>query len=475
MAAIVQAGANQPLSFTVGDDVSLRLTVTENAVAYSWTGATVTTSIIAGAAVATNFTTATSTGGILDLSLTDTQTTTLGLGTFDYWVKVTKAGITSTWVAGQLTMHAAQYGSTSNLSSTLAITTAASTTLAITLSGYGAFLSSAVTALPAATAVTIDDLFIVVDDPAGTPASKNITANNAATSFMLMGGADATTTPTSPLYKRAIGDVTTTGAGVINWVHNGDYGYLIHLTTGANIAAPYACLAIGVDNAGNGMLVSNKSTGVGIAIAQNNTISSATAYALKVSQDSTTAPAVYLEQTRTSAKEALVVIQNGTAGTSQILMRFTAATGGLVAWGYDIGRVYADTGRFDWMKELRSNGSKVVALETDTALTGNVSQVAMSASGSSSFLTFSRYSGSAGLHYPWRIRTSGSTGLEFVTGSAAAIGSESFTLTALTMNTVSSAAGLGFFGTAAVAKPTGVAVSAAGIHAALVTLGLIAA
>jgi hypothetical protein len=36
-------------------------------------------------------------------------------------------------------------------------------------------------------------------------------------------------------------------------------------------------------------------------------------------------------------------------------------------------------------------------------------------------------------------------------------------------------AGVGFFGTAPVAKPTGVAVSAAGIHAALVTLGLIAA
>ena len=136
MTAIVQAGANQPLSFVCGDDVSLRLTVTENSVAYSWTGATVTTSIIAnGAAVATNFTTATSSGGILDLSLTDTETTTLGLGTFDYWVKVTKASVTSTWVAGQLTMHAAQYGSASNLSSSLSITTAPSTTLAVTFSG----------------------------------------------------------------------------------------------------------------------------------------------------------------------------------------------------------------------------------------------------------------------------------------------------------------------------------------------------
>lgn len=45
----------------------------------------------------------------------------------------------------------------------------------------------------------------------------------------------------------------------------------------------------------------------------------------------------------------------------------------------------------------------------------------------------------------------------------------------LEINETGSAPYMGFFGTAAVAKPTGVAVSAAGIHAALVTLGLIAA
>ena len=39
---------------------------------------------------------------------------------------------------------------------------------------------------------------------------------------------------------------------------------------------------------------------------------------------------------------------------------------------------------------------------------------------------------------------------------------------------IAAAPGVGFFGTAAVVKPTGVAVSAAGVHAALVTLGLIA-
>ena len=134
MTAIVQAGCNQSLSFTVGDDVSLRLTVTENSVAYSWTGATVTSSIIANGAAVANFTTTTSAGGILDLSLTDTETTTLGLGTFDYWVKVTKGSVTSTWVAGQLTMHAAQYGAASSLSSSVTNTTSPTSTLDTTIS-----------------------------------------------------------------------------------------------------------------------------------------------------------------------------------------------------------------------------------------------------------------------------------------------------------------------------------------------------
>lgn len=38
-----------------------------------------------------------------------------------------------------------------------------------------------VTALDALTTVTADDLFLVVDDPAGTPTSKKVTAANLAT------------------------------------------------------------------------------------------------------------------------------------------------------------------------------------------------------------------------------------------------------------------------------------------------------
>ena len=135
MTALVQAGADQPLSFTVGDDVSVRFTVTDTSTLYVWTGATVTTSIIAnGAAVATNFTTATSVGGILDVSLTATQTTTLGVGTYTYYVKVAKGGVTTTWAAGNLSMHPAQYGSPSSLAASLTNTTTPSTTLSTTVS-----------------------------------------------------------------------------------------------------------------------------------------------------------------------------------------------------------------------------------------------------------------------------------------------------------------------------------------------------
>jgi len=133
--ALVQAGADQPLSFTVGDDVSVRFTVTDTSTLYVWTGATVTTSILANdAAVATNFTTATSVGGILDVSLTATQTTTLGVGTYTYYVKVAKGGVTTTWAAGNLSMHPASYGSASSLAASLTNTTTPSTTLSTTVS-----------------------------------------------------------------------------------------------------------------------------------------------------------------------------------------------------------------------------------------------------------------------------------------------------------------------------------------------------
>jgi hypothetical protein len=51
--------------------------------------------------------------------------------------------------------------------------------------------------LPAATAITADDLFLVTDDPGGTPVSKKVTATivrHYATNGAISSGADANTT-----------------------------------------------------------------------------------------------------------------------------------------------------------------------------------------------------------------------------------------------------------------------------------------
>jgi hypothetical protein len=99
--------ARNDITLTVGDDFSLAVTTTEDDVAYSFTGATVTTAILttAGAAAAvTQFTTDT-TSNVLTLTLTDTQTATLGVGTFTYYVSVTKASLTRTWMSGILSVR----------------------------------------------------------------------------------------------------------------------------------------------------------------------------------------------------------------------------------------------------------------------------------------------------------------------------------------------------------------------------------
>ena len=126
MAVIAQAPAILDLIAVTGDDLTATITVTESSVAYDWTGATVSTSIVdtSGTAVATNLTTTTSTGGVLTLSLTDTNTTTLGPGTWRWQVNVTKSTVTRTWMAGALSIMDRGWGGTSTSSATLAISSA---------------------------------------------------------------------------------------------------------------------------------------------------------------------------------------------------------------------------------------------------------------------------------------------------------------------------------------------------------------
>lgn len=131
--AIRQLPARLPLSLSAGDDFAFTLTVTENGTPYVWTGATVE-AVLVGYTVA-SFSADTSTAGTLILSLTDAQTATAGI--FGWYLRVTKAGGSRTWCAGTVHVSPATDGGTSSSSATLAITTAGSVALAITVGAAG--------------------------------------------------------------------------------------------------------------------------------------------------------------------------------------------------------------------------------------------------------------------------------------------------------------------------------------------------
>ena len=128
MAVITQAPATLNIVGVVGDDLTVTLGVTENGADYSWTGVTITTGISSGGSlVATNWTTATPSDGVLVLSLTDAQTTTLGAATYQFFVQFTKAGATRSLIAGALSVMQAGWPGTSTSSATVAATSIAVT------------------------------------------------------------------------------------------------------------------------------------------------------------------------------------------------------------------------------------------------------------------------------------------------------------------------------------------------------------
>jgi hypothetical protein len=126
MATVSQLPASLNLVCTVGNDFTLTLAVLENSVAWVSTGATLSTDIYSrdGTVVATDFTTA-ATDGQVTLTLTDANTTTLGVGVYSYRLSVTKSGNTRDWIAGTLSVVEAGIGGTTSSAASLSITTGA--------------------------------------------------------------------------------------------------------------------------------------------------------------------------------------------------------------------------------------------------------------------------------------------------------------------------------------------------------------
>lgn len=121
MAVITQAPATLNIVGVAGDDLTVTVGITENGGDYAWTGVTVTTGISSGGVLqATNWTTSQPSDGVLVLSLTDTNTTTLGAGAFQFFVQFTAAGATRSLIAGTLTIMESGWGGVSSSSATVA-------------------------------------------------------------------------------------------------------------------------------------------------------------------------------------------------------------------------------------------------------------------------------------------------------------------------------------------------------------------
>lgn len=128
MALISQAPAALDLVAVRADDFSCTFTITNQGALQDWTGVTVTSAIYDDAtAVATTFTITTPSTGTMLVALSDTQTSTLGVGVWRYAIVVTTSGNSRTWLAGSLQIMEPGWAGSSTTSASLAITTGAAT------------------------------------------------------------------------------------------------------------------------------------------------------------------------------------------------------------------------------------------------------------------------------------------------------------------------------------------------------------
>ena len=199
---------------------------------------------------------------------------------------------------------------------------------------------------------------------------------------------------------------TDLSEGVIDWQHNSSYGDLIHLTAGAGMTGSTnnaALIALGLDNGyPMGLFVNNKghadgSYGIGIKIAQNSTINTATqSYGFQVDQFSPTSPAMFLHQADATAPLMRLQADTSIASNSTVLME-------VIAGGAQKGALRAKTGELYWGADVITHDGAGF-LNVATGVSADSNQTKQLSDG----FHIRAYSGSAGIYYP--ARTSRSSG-----------------------------------------------------------------
>ena len=204
--------------------------------------------------------------------------------------------------------------------------------------------------------------------------------------YMPFGG-----TPVTTVVKQN-GD---TRPGVWEMIHDSGTGYLFHLMTGTNAATASALIGLGIDNGGQGIFINNKKTGQGINIQQNDTITSATAYAIYASQLSTVAPLIHIDQA-SGTQASLRIVTSETTDDLKEGFKFIAPGSNKG------GAILAKTGNIFWFSDIVTHDGgkmRVRALQTDQ----NNNQAMIE----SSALRLATYTGSTDQFWHKRVTGSG--------------------------------------------------------------------
>lgn len=283
--------------------------------------------------------------------------------------------------------------------------------------------------------------------------------------FALSGGGSV------PVNVRTPGDGL--GDGLWNVNHNGGptEPYVFHLgvtgTSGAAIGIGVSPSVVGPA----GILVDNYTKGIGIILQQMDTISSAQAVGFYGVTNQALAPLMVLTSS-VASPAPLLIVKGGPVGAGHLmewLWNSGASQGG---WfdGLD--------GSLNWVSEIRpTGGNPTLHLLQTGAGAGLNSEGYWGIFGQKYHAAAGSVDGGGNTFFYTSDINLQTDEIHFRVCAAPAIKGAETMMDVITCKGAffSGLPKLGFYGAVPVAKPTGVAVTAAGVHAALVSLGLIAA
>ncbi|WP_213816171.1 hypothetical protein [Glaciihabitans sp. dw_435] len=269
---------------------------------------------------------------------------------------------------------------------------------------------------------------------------------------------------------------TDLAPGVIDWLHDSPFGYLFHLQARAGATAASRMIAIGLDHSANdgadkgagGILIAQKANSVGFELSHYAEITGTDSYGVYLKQLSTAAPLQRMEQLAVNGAP-LVEIFVGASGhnaTSKSLTYvdtlgnagFVTQADGVLHWNRNV-----------LVADRDGTHPSMLSVQENAGVT-NISPVRIYSTG----VEFRSYTGSGTSYWPKRLLHAGNhlkiQGADTTTGvdtvPATWIDAMDFTFNG-------GVAKIGFFGTAAVAKPAALPADASDLATAIALLNYI--